>query len=43
MTTTVVFPGQGAQKTGMCKDFYEASPIVKDTFKEASDALGYSI
>lgn len=40
---TVVFPGQGAQKTGMCKDFYEASPIVKDTFKEASDALGYSM
>lgn len=43
MTTTVVFPGQGAQKTGMCKDFYEASSIVKDTFKEASDALGYSM
>ena len=40
---TTIFPGQGAQKTGMCKDFYEASPIVKDTFKEASNALGYSM
>lgn len=40
---TVIFPGQGAQKPGMCKDFYEASQIVKDTFKEASDALGYSM
>ncbi len=43
MSTTVIFPGQGAQKIGMCKDFYDASEIVKDTFKTASDSLGYSM
>jgi [acyl-carrier-protein] S-malonyltransferase/trans-AT polyketide synthase/acyltransferase/oxidoreductase domain-containing protein len=43
MTTTIIFPGQGAQKIGMCKDFYESSEIVKDTFKTASDSLGYSM
>ena len=43
MNTTVIFPGQGAQKTGMCKDFFEASDIVKDTFKDASTSLGYSM
>lgn len=43
MSTTVIFPGQGAQKIGMCKDFYDASEIVKNTFKTASDSLGYSM
>jgi [acyl-carrier-protein] S-malonyltransferase/trans-AT polyketide synthase/acyltransferase/oxidoreductase domain-containing protein len=43
MTTTVVFPGQGAQKIGMCKDFYESSEIVKKTFSQASESLGYSM
>jgi len=43
MSTTIIFPGQGAQKIGMCKDFYDASEIVKDTFKTASDSLGYSM
>lgn len=43
MSTTVIFPGQGAQKIGMCKDFYDASEIVKDTFKTASDCIGYSM
>jgi [acyl-carrier-protein] S-malonyltransferase/trans-AT polyketide synthase/acyltransferase/oxidoreductase domain-containing protein len=43
MSITIVFPGQGAQKIGMCKDFYDASEIVKDTFKTASDSLGYSM
>lgn len=36
----VVFPGQGAQKTGMARDFYEAFPASRDTFEEVSDALG---
>lgn len=43
MSITVIFPGQGAQKIGMCKDFYDASEIVKNTFKTASDSLGYSM
>ena len=40
---TVVFPGQGSQKVGMSKDFFDSSDVVKDTFKEASDSLGYSM
>lgn len=43
MSTTIIFPGQGAQKIGMCKDFYDASDIVKNIFKTASDSLGYSM
>jgi [acyl-carrier-protein] S-malonyltransferase len=35
-----LFPGQGAQYTGMAKDFYEAFPIAKQTFQEADDVLG---
>lgn len=38
-----VFPGQGAQKVGMGKDFYETNPTAKRLFEEADDALGYSI
>lgn len=43
MSIAVIFPGQGSQKPGMCKDFYDSSEIVKDTFKTASDSLGYSV
>lgn len=38
-----VFPGQGAQKVGMGKDFYDKYDVAKKLFKEADDALGYSI
>lgn len=38
--TAWIFPGQGAQKCGMGKDFYEKSKTAKDIFDEASDALG---
>lgn len=38
-----VFPGQGAQKVGMGKDFYEKSAIAQKLFAEADEALGYSI
>ncbi|HUD00835.1 MAG TPA: ACP S-malonyltransferase [Rhabdochlamydiaceae bacterium] len=34
-----IFPGQGAQYVGMAKDFYEAYPIVRETFEEASKIL----
>jgi [acyl-carrier-protein] S-malonyltransferase len=34
-----IFPGQGAQYVGMAKDFYEAFPIVRETFEEASKIL----
>lgn len=38
-----VFPGQGAQKVGMGKDFYDRYDVAKRLFKEADEALGYSI
>ena len=38
-----VFPGQGAQTVGMGKDFYEKYEVAKRLFKEADEALGYSI
>ena len=40
MKTCFLFPGQGAQYPGMAKDLWEASHIVKDLFKKASDASG---
>ncbi|MFZ9034543.1 MAG: ACP S-malonyltransferase [Francisellaceae bacterium] len=39
----VVFPGQGSQSLGMLKDYYEQHEIIKATFKEASQALGFDL
>lgn len=38
-----VFPGQGAQKVGMGKEFYENSPIAKEIFDKASEAVGLDL
>lgn len=38
-----LYPGQGAQKCGMGKDFYENSPLAKDIFDKASEALGFDM
>ena len=38
-----IFPGQGAQFTGMGKDLYDASPKAKDLFHQANDILGFDI
>ncbi len=38
-----VFPGQGAQFTGMGKDLYESSPVAKKLFDSANDILGFRI
>jgi [acyl-carrier-protein] S-malonyltransferase len=38
-----VFPGQGAQFTGMGKDIYDANPRVKQLFDSANDILGFNI
>jgi [acyl-carrier-protein] S-malonyltransferase len=38
-----VFPGQGAQFTGMGKDLYEQSPLAKALFEQANDILGFRI
>jgi len=36
----VVFPGQGAQKPGMAKDFHDLYMESRQVFEEAGDALG---
>lgn len=41
MSKAIIFPGQGSQAVGMLADLYENHQVVKDTFTEASDALGY--
>ena len=38
-----VFPGQGAQFTGMGKDLYEQSALAKKMFEQANDILGFNI
>ncbi|UZH56191.1 ACP S-malonyltransferase [Salinimicrobium tongyeongense] len=38
-----IFPGQGAQFTGMGQDLYEKSPLAKELFEKANDILGFSI
>ena len=43
MSRAIIFPGQGSQSVGMLADLYENLQVVKDTFKEASDALGYDM
>lgn len=38
-----IFPGQGAQFTGMGKDLYEQSELAKQLFEQANDILGFRI
>ncbi len=38
-----VFPGQGAQYSGMGKDMYENSQLAKDLFEKANEILGFRI
>jgi len=39
----VVFPGQGTQRPGMGKDFFDQLSVSRETYEEASDALGWDI
>jgi [acyl-carrier-protein] S-malonyltransferase len=38
-----VFPGQGSQSLGMLADLGAQKPLIRDTFGEASQALGYDL
>ena len=38
-----IFPGQGAQHTGMGLDLYENATIAQDLFEQANSILGFSI
>lgn len=39
----LVFPGQGSQSVGMLADLYAEFALVRETFAEASAALGYDL
>lgn len=38
-----IFPGQGAQFSGMGLDLYENSPLAQELFEKANDILGFQI
>jgi [acyl-carrier-protein] S-malonyltransferase len=39
----LVFPGQGSQQIGMLRELAERYSVVRTSFEEASDALGYDL
>lgn len=39
----LVFPGQGTQRTGMGKDFYDNVSVSREVYEEASQAAGWDI
>nr|AQS99264.1 Acyl carrier protein s-malonyltransacylase [Gambierdiscus excentricus] len=41
--TAFLFPGQGAQKVGMCKELADECPAAKELFDKASSILGYDL
>ena len=38
-----LFPGQGAQRAGMGKDFYEVSAVARKVIDEAGEWLGLDL
>ena len=40
---SLIFPGQGSQTVGMCKDMYLKFDLIKKIFKEADEILNFPI
>tara|TARA_Y100001935_G_scaffold95920_1_gene79755 strand:+ start:801 stop:1739 length:939 start_codon:yes stop_codon:yes gene_type:complete len=40
---SLIFPGQGSQTVGMCKEFYNKFDVVKNIFKSADEILNFPI
>ena len=40
---SLIFPGQGSQTIGMCKDLYLKFDLIKKIFKEADEILNFPI
>jgi [acyl-carrier-protein] S-malonyltransferase len=43
MSTAFIFPGQGAQFTGMGQDLYENSPAARAIYDRADEILGFKL
>jgi [acyl-carrier-protein] S-malonyltransferase len=43
MSKAYIFPGQGAQFTGMGKDLYESNPAARALFDQANKILGFDL
>jgi [acyl-carrier-protein] S-malonyltransferase len=43
MSLAFAFPGQGSQSVGMMSALAKSSPIVEETFAQASEVLGYDL
>ena len=41
--TALIFPGQGAQKIGMGKDFYETFSVSREVYDRAGEWLGMDV
>jgi acyl transferase domain-containing protein len=39
----LLFPGQGSQAVGMCREAAESLPEVREMFKKAEEVLGYDL